>query len=304
MDAVRESLARYKSRTAAELNDFESAIARVNVIYDSLPEEGTLHSFREPRPEYYGADIHASFLGMLEEHVSYLHAIRLTCGYKLHELASSISEGIVSQRFRIAVVACRALYEEAAATKYYCYQIGEAIKSLLTTPPTTFRLGRLQRLAKPEFKVLLDRVSLPGKVLKKWYHVRKIDWRKPDVYEKYKLDEREELYPGFFLSAFKTVRWCDGILASYFYAVLCEATHPNSLSNTLYVDDTSETDSVESYWVIRKQPKTMEPYQVTYDYVSVPTIECIRIIDGHMIEMAKALADLTAYIRKVQRVAK
>src|ERR1700691_897878 len=59
-------------------------------------------------------------------------------------------------------------------------------------------------------------------------------------------------------------------------------THPNALSNTLYVDDTSQTDSKQLVYLIRKMPKTIEPYVTLYCYVSVPTVECVKIIDQYI----------------------
>lgn len=146
------------------------------------------------------------------------------------------------------------------------------------------------------------KVSLPGQVLKKWYHVRKIDWRKPNVYENYKLDDKNSLFPGFPLSSFKSLKWREQIPAPYFYAVLCEATHPNALANTLYVDDSSGTNEFENVFIIRKVPITIEPYITLYDYISTPTIECVRMLDKYMSDLTALKVSLASYLVKARRV--
>jgi hypothetical protein len=124
-----------------------------------------------------------------------------------------------------------------------------AIEAILKIPPSAFRADRLRQLIKQreEFKVFLNRISLPGTILKKWHGVRKT---KMEVFHDFKLDEKDSLYPGFSLSSFRTLKWREKIPAPYYYAVLCEVTHPNVLSNGLYADDTSRTDDVEEVFVI------------------------------------------------------
>jgi hypothetical protein len=300
-DFIREN----KSQTAANFSAFESAITRAHELYDSMPAELHLRIFREMHPANYGDDIRTSLLGTIDEEVSLLDAIRVTCGYKLHELTTGVWEGFSPLHFRGAVISCRALYEDAAAAKYYGDQAESAINCLLSTPPSAYRSERLTKLVKTnreQFKVLLSNTSSPGKILKRWYSVRKIDWQKADYFRDHKLNEKDPLYPGFFLSAFKTLKWQYEIPAAYFYAQLCEATHPNALSNTLYVDDTSQTDSKQLVYLIRKVPKTIEPYLTLYSYVSVPTVECVKIIDQYIQKTTSLRSLLVEYVQKARRV--
>jgi hypothetical protein len=216
IEFVRDLLSKYRSDTAGSFRDFELALARAHEIYDTADAELRLRTFRTPHPSNYGNDVRLSMLGILEEEIAYLKAIRVAYAYKLHELAAGISEGLYERKFRIAVLSCRTLYEEAAAAKYYCDQAESSLAHLVSTPPSTFRLSRLKKMATAnhaQFAELLDKVSSPAKVLKRWFHVRKVDWSKPDFLEDYKLDEKDQLYPGFFLSAFKTIRWRENVPA-------------------------------------------------------------------------------------------
>jgi hypothetical protein len=216
---IRDLLPKYQSKTAADFEAFESALIRANEIYNNTPAEVTLRAFLRMDPENYGEDIRSSLFGLVGEEISYLDAIRTVCGLKLNELVAGILEGFKHQRFRISVLSCRTLFEEAAAAKYYCDKATMAVSALLQIPPSTFRLSRLQRMANDHerSKTLFETISLPNTILKKWYHVRKIDWRKTDFFQDYKLDQANELYPGFFLSALKTLKWQNGIPSSYFY---------------------------------------------------------------------------------------
>jgi hypothetical protein len=270
-----------------------------------MPAELRLRIFRNMHPANYGDDVRTALFGIVDEEVALLDAIGVTCSYKLRELATGVWEGFSPQHFRSAVFSCRALYEEASAAKYYGDQAESAIKHLLSTPPSAYRLKRLNELRttnREQLKGLFNNTFSPGKILKRWYSVRKIDWRNPDYYRDHKLNEKDPLYPGFFLSAFKTIKWQHEIPATYFYALLCEATHPNVLSNTLYVDDTSQSDSKQLVYLIRKMPETIEPYVTLYSYVSVPTVECVKIIDQYIQKIASLRLDLAKYVQKARRV--
>jgi hypothetical protein len=188
------------SQTAANFSAFESAVTRAHELYDSTPAELRLRIFRNVHPANYGDDVRTALFGIVDEEVSLLDAIGVTCAHKLRELATGVWEAFSPQHFRSAVLLCRALYEDAAAAKYYGDQAESAIKQLLSTPPSAYRLERLNKLrtTNPErFKVLLNNTSSPGKILKRWYSVRKIDWQKTDYFRNHKLDERDPLYPGF-----------------------------------------------------------------------------------------------------------
>jgi hypothetical protein len=302
---VQDFIRERTSQTKASFSAFESAVTRAHELYDSMPAEVRLRVFRNMHPANYGDDVRTVLFGIVDEEVSLLDAIRVTCGHKIRELTTGVWEGFSPQRFRSAVLSCRALYEEAAAAKYYGDQAESAIKHLLSTPPSAYRLERLKKLMttnRERLKVLFNNTSSPGEILKRWYSVRKIDWQKPDYFSDHKLDEKHPLYPGFFLSAFKTLKWQHGIRATYFYALLCEATHPNVLSNTLYVDDTSQSDSKQLVYLIRKVPETFEPYVTLYSYVSVPTVECVKIFDEYIRKITCLRSDLVQYVQKARRV--
>lgn len=302
---VQEFIRERTSPTTADFSAFESAVTRAYKLYDSVPAELHLRIFRNMHPSNYGDDIRTALFGIVDEQLTLLDAIGITCSYKLRELATGVWEGFHPQNFRSAILSCRTLYEEAAAAKYYGDQVESAIKHLLLTPPSAYRLGRLNKLraTDPEqFASFLENTWSPGKILKKWYSVRKIDWRKPDYFTNHKLDKTDPLYPGFFLSSFKTLKWQQEIPAEYFYAVLCEATHPNSLSNTLYVDDTSQSDDKQLVYIIRKMPETVEPYITVYSCVSVPTVECVKIIDQCIKKIASLRIDLAQNFQKARKV--
>lgn len=305
LEQVRAFLRQQSTQTSAPFAEFETAISRAKEIFDAMPAEIRHHAFRSVRPTNYGEDLRAALFGIIDEELNFLETIRVTYGHKINELAAGICEGFSPQRFRIAVLSCRALYEEAAAAKYYGDQATAAVADLVSTPPTAFRLQRLKNTANSNregFKGLLERTSSPGKVLKRWYGVRKIDWRKADYFKDHKLDEKDPLFPGFFLSALKTIKWQNDIPASYFYAVLCEATHPNVLSNTLYVDDASGSDSRQLIYLIRKNPTTIEPFVTLYEYVSVPTVECVKIIDEYLGKITNLKDELGKYAEKARRM--
>lgn len=229
LEQVYSRLAKYRSPTVGDFEQFMSAIRRANEIYDAMPDEIELRIFRAVLPRYYGTDQRTSALGLVDEAIQILGALRVICGYKLHDLTMGISEGFSRQQFRTAVLCCRALYEEAATAKYYCDQVMSAIEVILQIPPSSFRADRLSRLAKEreKFKSFLDKISLPGKVLRKWHGVRKTKY---NVFEDFKLDEKDPLYPGFSLSSFRTLKWQGKIPAPYYYSVLCEATHRDYLA--------------------------------------------------------------------------
>ncbi|TYO65462.1 hypothetical protein FXV83_16130 [Bradyrhizobium hipponense] len=302
---VQDYIREQTSQTTATFSAFEAAVTRAHELYDSMPAELRLRIFKNMHPANYGDDIRTSLFGIIDEEVSLLDAIGVTYGHKLRELVTGVWEGFSPQHFRSAVLSCRTLYEEAAAAKYYGDQAESAIKHLLSTPPSAYRLERMKKLRATNterLKVLLNDTSSPAKILKTWYAVRKIDWQKPDYFNDHKLDKKDPLYPGFFLSAFKTLKWQHEIPAEYFYALLCEATHPNMLSNTLYVDDASQTDSEQLVYLIRKMPVTIEPYVTLYSFVSVPTVECVKIIDQYIQKIASLRSDLAQYVQKARRV--
>jgi hypothetical protein len=300
---VQDYIREHTSKTTANFSAFEAAVTRAHELYDSMPAELRLRIFRDMKDNYRG-DLRTHLFGIIDEEVSLLEAIRVTCGHKLHELVTGIWEGFSPQRFRGAVLSCRALYEEAASAKYYGDQAESAIKHLLLTPPTTYRSKRLEQKLRAtnteQLKVLLNDTLSPDKILRQWYCKRKIDFRKP--FDDHELDKKDALYPGFFLRAFKTLKWQDEIPAAWFYALLCEATHPNMLSNTLYADDASQTDSEQLVYLIRKMPVTIEPHVTLYNFVSVPTVECVKIIDQYIQKIASLRSDLAQYVQKARRV--
>lgn len=305
LQRVGDFLEVQKSQTTANFLEFESAVIRAKDIYESMPAELRFRIFRQTRGRNYGDDPRTALFGIMDEAASLLEALRVTCGYKLCELATGIWEGFSPQRSRMAVLSCRTLYEDAAAAKYYGDQAEAAINDLVSSPPTAYRLQRLSKLLATkaeESKALLEKTSAPGKILKKWYSVRKMDWSKPDYFVNHKLDERDPLYPRLFKSAFKSLRWQHDIPASYFYDVLCEATHPNVLSNTLYVDDTSGSDERQLVYLIRKNCVTIEPLMALYTYVSVPTVECVKIVDEYITKLAVLRSELAKYLDKARRV--
>src|SRR5882762_5879976 len=110
-EAIRSALASYASPTASNLAEFEAALLRATDIYSGLPAEVTLRSSRRNHPSDYGNDLRTSMFGVLEEQISYLEVVKVTCGHKLFELAQAISEGFSLRRFRLAVLSTRALYE-------------------------------------------------------------------------------------------------------------------------------------------------------------------------------------------------
>jgi hypothetical protein len=298
-------LVKYKSPTAGDFNLFMSALSRANEIYDAMPDQVEMRIKRAVVPRYYGKDQRESAFGLVKEAIVILDAIRVVSGYKLRDLCLGISEGFTRRQFRNAVLCCRALYEEAATAKYYCDQLTPAAQAVSLVAPSTFRVDRLRQLARdqPEkFKSFFETLSLPWTILKKWHGVREIDWRKPNFLDDHKLDKKDPLYPGFALSALKEVRWQEKIPATYYYAVLCEATHTNVLANTLYADDTSFTNDVELVYIIRKVPKTIEPFLVLFEYVSVPTIETVKILDDYIATMSELTRSLTKYLEKARRV--
>lgn len=120
IELIRDYLSKYEGETAGDFRAFEAALARANVIYDNTLPEVRLRTFRDTHPHRYGDNVRDSLFGILEEEATYLDAICATYGLKLKELATGISEGIGNnKRFRLAVLSCRTLYEEAAAAKYY-----------------------------------------------------------------------------------------------------------------------------------------------------------------------------------------
>jgi hypothetical protein len=61
----------------------------------------------------------------------------------------------------------------------------------------------------------------------------------PDIWRDHKLKKTDPYYQHRILSALKTIEWGKGKRAEVFYALLCEATHPNVGANGLYIDSAS-----------------------------------------------------------------
>jgi len=74
------------------------------------------------------------------------------------------------------------------------------------------------------------------------------------------------------------------------------------LSNTLYVDEASQSDSKQIVYLIRKVPKTIEPYATLYTYVSVPTVECVKVMDQYIQKITSLQSDLAQYVQTMAAV--
>jgi hypothetical protein len=132
---------------------------------------------------------------MLDEQVASLGAIILTTGLKLGELAMGISDGLNRRRFRIVVMCARAMYEEAACFKYYWEKASPLIESMLSAPPSTFRLNRLRKLSPESGKKLLSKVLGVNDTLRTWQFATRVNMSSPEAtWRDHKLDKR---HPGF-----------------------------------------------------------------------------------------------------------
>jgi hypothetical protein len=281
-------------------SDFENQLRRAWTIYDELPDERVYRIALGMEPWDYGKDIRDSVIGLLEEQIKYLDLISATYGHKLFELSLGIVDGLNLQRLRIAVISCRTLYEEAAAATYHWAKVREHIQKVLAIPPSAFRLKRLQKLAgkKEQFEARIKTILDANSSLRKWHHMRKIDVRKPDDH---KLPDTDPLFPDFFLSSFKKTMWEGGKPARFFYALLCEVTHPNVGAATLYADQVISTASHLNY-IIRKGNRSEEAYGVIFDMICRPTIECIKTLDIHIRDIRREKDKLERYIRQVRQL--
>jgi hypothetical protein len=295
---VRSLLNSHVNTISGSYDDFENQLRRAQAIYDGLPPERIYRIAIDMKPWDYGKDIRESVIGLLEEQIEYLDLINITYGHKLFELSLGIADGLNLQRFRIAVVSCRTLYEEAAAATHHWLKVRERIREVVAVPPSAFRLKRLEKLTKEEVVARIKTILNANSLLRKWHHMSKIDVQKPDDH---KLPKTHALFPDFFLSSFKTTVWEGRKPAPFFYALLCAVTHPNVGAATLYADEVIRTPSQLRY-IIRKGNRSEESYGVIFDMICRPTIECVKALDTHISEMRQEKGKLEQYIRRVRRL--
>jgi len=53
---------------------------------------------------------------------------------------------------------------------------------------------------------------------------------------------------------------------------------------------------------ICKSPSTIEPYVTLFEFISVPTIECVKILDEQIKKISKLKNSLANYVRKVRQI--
>jgi hypothetical protein len=282
--------------------EFEACLERAVAISHAQPEE-FIHRFNVSlNPRLLGSDIRQSFLGLLDDQIGFLGMIEFTTCLKLGELASGIAESLNAGQFRVSVICSRALYEEAAALSYYWEQSRLAIDRMISVAPSSFRLNRLRQMLVSDKDGLGDLVKQIGDVnaiVRKWYSARRIDVRKPDFIQDYRLDKKDPLWQGFTLSALKSAEWA-GKPAELYYALLCEATHPNIGANGLYVDETSVSSGSACY-VLRKERRSLEVYSYVFDLVCRPTIECVRLIDRILNDLHRGKREIENFATKVRQ---
>lgn len=303
-EEVREHLIALSEIDGISYEEFDGCLQKASNIYNKLPRQ-FMHRFnRTLDPTALGVDIRQSFLGLLDEQVTFLGAISLTTGLKLGELAMGISDGLNRQRFRIAVMCSRAMYEEAACFKYYWEMASPLIGSMLSTPPSSFRLNRLRKLStEPDaFDKLLTKIAGVNKILRKWHFARKVDISSPEsLFPDHKLDKRHPLYQQFTLSALKTTEWGKGKRAEVFYALLCEATHPNVGAAGLYVD-LAGADSGSIHHLISKKRNSREIYSYVCGLICQPSIECIKLLDNFIAATHLERSKIEKFARKIRQV--
>lgn len=153
---------------------------------------------------------------------------------------------------------------------------------------------------KEKLKELVERVGSVNAAVRKWHSARKIDIRKDNFIQDYKLDSKDPLYQGFTLRGLKNVIWA-GKPAELYYAFLCEATHPNVGATGLYVDETSVA-SGRGFHLVRKERRSLEVYSYVFDLVCRPTMECVAIIDRIIGELRQGKSDIENFSRKIRQV--
>lgn len=301
-DHVRTLLSSHPPSFGGSYDAFEPALQRALLIYDDVPDEISYEFVLTMNPSDFGNEIRGSIAGLIAEQAAYYRLIAGTYGHKLRDLVSGIVDGLNGRRFRTAAVCCRTLYEEAAAATYYRGRAATHVAAWLSVPPSTYRLKRLQKAASKESDKFTNRLRLiiaGNKELRKWYHARKIDWQNSDPYRNFKRDEKHGLYPGFYLSAFKSLEWEVAKPAPFYYALLCDTTHANADAAMLYLETIRHGRKRMTY-TLRKKPLTDEPYRALFDMICRPTIECIAIMDNCIKQMFLEQDKIEAYLRKLR----
>lgn len=285
-----------------DYQEFESQLGRALQLFDESPDE-VRHGFAlSMNPRDFGPDPHSSIIGLFEEQESYLNLIAATYAHKVHELACGIAEGLNCQRLRIAITCARTLFEEAAAATYYTKKAVAPLQKMLSIPPSSFRPKRLERWASvrsSELTDLLNTLFKTNEELRRWYHAGKLNWLSTDLYRNYERDKNDPLRSGFTLSALKEIEW-EGKPTSFFYAVLCEAVHPNADASMLYAE-VSNSGNGRQEFVLRKQRKSAERIKVAYVAIRRPTIECIKILDECITVIHSNKDRIQEFIRKIKQ---
>jgi hypothetical protein len=286
--------------------EFDGCLQKASNIYNKLPRQLMHRYTRTPNdPIAFGEDPRQRFLGLLDEQVTLLGVITLTTGLKLGELAMGILDGLNRRRFRIAVMCPRAMYEEAACFKYYWKKASPLIGSMLSTPPSTFRLNRLRKLSmEPDAlkKLFINKVIGVNAILRQWQFARRVDLSSPEaLYRDHKLDKRHPVYQQSTLSALKTTEWEKGKRAEVFYALLCEATHPNCGASFLYVDFTS-ADSTSIQNLISKERNSQQIYEYVFALICTASIECVKLLDNFIAAADLERSKIEKFARKIRQV--
>jgi hypothetical protein len=280
---------------------FESSSENATKVCANLPDE-MVHRFSlSLHPAQLGTDVRDSFIGLMGDQAGFIDSISFITALKLSELACGIAEALNHAQFRIAVMCCRALYEEAAAARLYLGEVRAALEALRVVPASTFRLRRLKSMAanrRDEFASLLKTVSAANASLRKWHSATKIDIGKPDFFDNYKLAADDPLYQKFTLRGLKEIKW-GGKPAEMFYALLCDATHPNVGAVGLYIEEVKIAGHRIEH-KIKRDRKSSDVYWYVFDLICRPTIECVAILLQFLDEMRLEKQRLDCFLRKVR----
>jgi len=196
------------------------------------------------------------------------------------------------------------MYEEAACFKYYWEKASPLIESMLSTPASTFRLTRLHKLSMETdaAKKLFIKVTDVNEILRRWYRAIRVDVSSPEAtWRDHKLNKRHPQYQQSTLSALKTTEWGKGKRAEVYYAMLCEATHPNFGAAFLYVDSTS-ADSTSVQNLISKECNSQQIYEYVFHLICRASIESVKLLDYLIAAADLERSKIEKFVRKIRQV--
>lgn len=301
-DVVRQEVRSSERVLGIRLADFESALETIEALWTKQPDSYT-HSYSVTSFAPTGTqNLQTCFVAFIDDQESFLEAMRFTLVLKSFELAQGICSGLNSGAFRVAALCCRTLLEEAVTANYYIQQASASSQDIVEIAPSTFREARLLKMHREDpaaFQKLLDRFCISNKQLRRWQAGRRMDFEKPHLFKDHELDKDDPLFQTNVMTTMKKIHLFSEEPASFWYALLCEATHPNVGSYALYVDTASEPIDGNVTDVLRKERKSSDLYQAALNIVCKPMIGTMHLIEEVLFEIDQTLSRLRVYRKRL-----